>query len=516
MKSGKFNEKKIFELIEYLSVSKSIPVENITKNLIFAIEKAYLKEFPDVNISINIDNNEKKLNFCEEKIVVEDEKNDIDDDKEITISEAQKLNKRLKVGSIFSRKINISELERRIIIHIKQIFEQKMAEEYNKLVYGDWHKKVGTIIRATVENDNGKYIEVDLEKTKGVVLKSDQIKGEKLKPGEKYYFYIKEVKEQTKGWPIILSRSCDEFVINMLKNEVPEISQGIVEIKNIARIPGVRTKIAVYSNDPNVDPSGACIGHYGSKINNVRDAIGGELIDIINWSSDIKQLLVNACSPAKLIGIEIIDDDDNKDYKHITLVASDDNLPKIIGKGGTNIKLISKLNNWSINAISLSIALEDKIEYEDVSKLISDKHKEKTIFSNSFNRNRSNPRKEKSSNQEDFNFKLSNNEVILEKPTFDVTDDDIDEIINFNSAPKKSIEIKRNITTDIDDIFLEDDNKNNLSNSNNLGPKYKKSKKRNRNKLQEEIFENFDDITEDILEEEKDIEYSDNLEIDEE
>lgn len=508
--------KEIFHLIDELSQIKKISKDTIKDNLIFAFEKAYLREFPDANLKMDIDLEKEKIKMWEEKLVIEDsQEENIDDDKEIILSEALKYSSSAKVGSEIKIPVDIDNLDRRIAIHVQQIFGQKISEQSNSIIYKNWHDKIGTNIRAKVENNSQRYVEVDLGETKGALLKQYQVQKEDIEIGKTYVFYIKDVKEQTKGWPIILSRSDVNLVKNLLEEYIPEIKNGTIEIKGIARIPGFKTKIAVKSNVDGVDPIGTCVGPNGSRIKEIINIINGEYVDIILWDDNPLQFLVNACAPESLVGVEITDDEESQDglHKYVTLVVDSESLPKIIGKNGMNIKLISKLTNWSIDIVEESIAIEDKIEYQLVGHLAPLKPNSKKDFSSIPTRPKNNnkPKKEYTNNnlEDDYVYVPTNHN------TFDINDEDIESLINFTSVPKKEKDI--DIELDLEEIYEKD--KKNMS-----GPRHKKAKSKVKGDIESDVnnlFEEFGDITENFLSdsnenEEFDEVGSDNLELDEE
>ncbi len=509
--------KEIFQLIDELSQIKKIDKEIIKENLAFALEKAYLKEFPEANLKIEIDLEKEKIKMWEEKLVIDDSnESDMDDDREITLSDALKYSSSAKIGSEVKIPIEIDSLDRRVAVHVQQVFSQKISEQSNTVIYKNWHDKIGTNIRAKVENNSQRYIEVELGDTKGALLKQYQIPGEQIKIGGSYTFYIKDVKEQTKGWPIILSRNDVNLVKNLLIEFIPEIKDGTIEIKGIARVPGFKTKIAVKSNVEGVDPIGTCVGPNGSRVKEIIKLIGGEFVDIILWDEDPKQFLVNACAPESLIGVEITDDEESSDglHKYVTLVVDDKSLAKVIGKNGMNIKLISKLTNWSIDVVEESIAIEDKINYELVGHLVPIKPSAKKEF---FNVSLSKPKNNNNNKQRNV-VKIDDDEEFVYMPTnhntFEINDEDIESLINFTSAPKKEKEIDINL--DLEEIYEKD--KKNLT-----GPKHKKAKNKSKSDVDSDVnnlFEEFGDITENFLSENEndDLEDvgSDNLELDEE
>lgn len=502
-------KKKFFELIEEISKSRSVSIEDVERDLTIAIEKAYLKENPETNIKVVINSASSKFDFAELKTVVEDNKEDIDDDIEITLSEAKEIKSSAKLNDVIENKLDISKFDRMIALHIKQVFSQKLNEGSNNKIYDEWVDKIGMNIRAEVETIKQNSVEVNLNDTVGVVLRKEQIPGEDLEPGSKYIFYIKNVQQQTKGWPIILSRADAGLVENLLRNEISEIEEGKIEIKTIARIPGMKTKVAVKSHDPNIDPVGTCVGPGGFRVKEIMHNLNGEHIDIILWDDDPKQFLVNACSPEKIYGLEITDDEDSTDGRHkfVTIIVEDEVLPKVIGRKGMNIKLISKLTNWSIDIQTLSIAKEDQIEYEDVSHLTPTRHNrnnnsnwQRTVrnFDDKNNANKKGKSFGKKDGEygNDFSFLNTHSDKWSGSKKFDphnslsITDDDIDEILNFSGAPQKT----KNVSIELNEDDLFDNNKKSFDNSN-----YKKAKPKKAKKDEDNLFDEFDDITEEDL-----------------
>ncbi|MGL4768939.1 MAG: transcription termination factor NusA [Mycoplasmoidaceae bacterium] len=517
-----------FDLFNSLAVKYKTSEAKIIENFAFSIEKAYLKEFPDLEIRVDINSEKKTIKLIELRTVVKDYP-EIDDDLEISLEDAISVDPKIKIGEKLETKIDISNFERRIAAHVKQIFSQKMSEISNLQIYDVWKDKIGTIIRAPIEENKDKYIEINLGvNIKGVLLRSEQIKNEKLEHNKKYFFYIKDVKESTKGWPIILSRIHPGLVENLIQEFVDEVKNNIVEIKSISRIPGFKTKVAVYSNTPGVDPVGACVGMNGERIKSISREINNEHVDFIRYSEDILQLIVNACSPHKILGVEINNDEEddiNPFHKFITLITEQENIPKLIGKEGNNIKLISKITNATIEGIfSKEDAIENEIKFIDVSGLNPIKYG--TSFKG-FNRNNndifdddidsflddftSNFSKSKNTK----NYKNKNNyknqdyhsntyyereEIIEDNNSKSLDDDFFDDIINNISVAKKQPVVEKfAVKENIDEMIFGSHNFNKDN-----GPKYKKPKrvKPFANKI-ESIFkdevDDFQDITEDSL-----------------
>ncbi|MDE6429495.1 MAG: transcription termination factor NusA [Malacoplasma sp.] len=436
--------KAFWENLDKVAQEKETSKENIINILKTALEKSYLKENPDVDIETEINEEKETIKLFEKRIVVDKIEDEIDDDKEINLADAQEIKKSYKLGDIVKTEVEIGQFERRLAFHFGQILNHNLNEISNFKTYEEWKDKVGYIIRAEVEK-NERLVEVNLGTTKGVLLKPDQIPGEDLIPGKSYLFVIKEVKQQTKGWPIILSRSDERLLKYLLKNEISEIANGTIEIKKIARIVGYKTKVAITSRTYGVDAIGTAVGPKGERIKKISQMLNNERIDVILYDEDPKQFLVNACHPEKILGMEISDDEDKPGSKIITIVCPENNLYKLIGKNGVNVKLLSKLTGWSIDIVSEEFAKESKIKYEDISGFVSSKVKQpKSSFVN--NKNSQNNNNWKSSSNKRNNNDFYNNfsaDLPIDTP-FDyeqyradlesITDDDVESLLNTTST----------------------------------------------------------------------------------
>ena len=458
--------KAFWENLEKIAQEKETSKENIINILKTALEKSYLKENPDVDIETEINEEKESVKLFEKFVVVDKSEDEIDDDKEINLAEAHKLKKSYKLGDIVKKEVNINNFERRLAFHFTQILNHGLNEISNFKIYEEWKDKVNYIIRAEVEKTD-RLVEVNLGTTKGVLLKSEQIPGEELIPGQSYLFLIKEVKQQTKGWPIILSRADEGLLKYLLKNEISEISNGVIEIKKITRVVGYKTKVAIFSRQYGVDAVGTAVGPKGERIKKISQMLNNERIDVILYDEDPKQFLVNACHPEKILGIEISDDEDNPESKIVTLVCSSDSLHKLIGKNGINVKLLSRLTGWSIDVVPEDFAKESKIKYEDISHLVSSKVRQpKSNFHNknhqsSNNSWKSNNNKHNNNNNDFYNGFSS--DIPIDTP-FDyeqyradlesITDDDIESLLNTstNNSPKK----QRKILEEDEEVVLVD------------------------------------------------------------
>lgn len=247
------------------------------------------------------------------------------------------------------RKIDPSELGRITAQTAKQVIIQKIREAERDVIYEDYNSRKGAIVSGTVQRFEGSTMVINLGKTEGVLHKSEQIADEHYNKGERIRATIFDVKKVGTRVKIMLSRAHTDFVRRLFELEVPEIAEGTIEIKALAREPGHRTKIAVVSSDPNVDCVGACVGVRGSRIKNIVDELNGEKIDIIRWSDEPEALLPNALKPAEVSGIIL-----SAENQVATIVVPNDQLSLAIGKRGQNVRLASRLTAWDIDIITES------------------------------------------------------------------------------------------------------------------------------------------------------------------
>lgn len=460
--------KNMFPLLEKIAAEKGVSKEKIVEILKISIEKAYLKENPDVIFEAVLDPEKETIELYEKKIVVDKSEDEIDDDKEINLEDALKINSNYKLGDEVHNKINISDFERRVAGHVAQVLSQNIHEISSKKVYEEWKDKVGYIIRAEVEKNDDRLAWVSLGDTKGVVLKADQIPGEELVAGKSYLFLVKKVDQQSKGWQIILSRTDEKLLKFILTNEVSEIKSGMIQIRKMARIVGYKTKVALSATQPGIDAIGITVGPKGERIKSISQQLNNERIDVILYDEDPRQFLVNACHPEKIVGLEISDDEDRPESKIVTIVCEESSLSKLIGKNGINIKLLNRLTGWQIDIISKDIALEDDVKFEDVTSFTSSKVKQTKFTSASSYSNETRNAKgfRGQSNRQSFRNNNNNNKDFMFKNTFDddttfdnlyegiqgITDEDVENLINFDidNNPKK----KRKQREDDEEVVL--------------------------------------------------------------
>ena len=246
---------------------------------------------------------------------------------EISLVEAQKLNTNAELGDIIKVEIHSKEFGRIATQNAKNVILQKIREEERKVLYDQYYGMEKEVVTGIVQRVMGKNVSVNLGKADGVLSENEQVKGEEFKPTERIKVYILEVKDTPKGPRILLSRTHPGLVKRLFESEVAEVKDGTVEIKSIAREAGSRTKIAVWSNDPDVDPVGACVGMNGARVNSIVEELRGEKIDIINWDENPAILIVNALSPAKVIAVMA-----DPDEKTALVVVPDYQLSLAIGK----------------------------------------------------------------------------------------------------------------------------------------------------------------------------------------
>ena len=264
---------------------------------------------------------------------------------EIMISEAKEIDKEIELEQVLRQELELpGEFGRMAAMTAKQVITQKLREAEREVLYSEFKEMENEVITGTVQRREGKIILVDLGRATGVIRPEDQIAYERYNSGDRLKFFVRQVTLTTKGPEILLSRTSEELVRRMFEIEIPEVSEASVEIMAIAREAGSRTKLAVRTGDENIDPIGACIGQRGTRIQTIIAELGGEKIDIIEWSDDPQDYIANALSPAKIKGIEI-----NEEEKSAIASVAADQLSLAIGKNGQNVRLAARLVGWRIN-----------------------------------------------------------------------------------------------------------------------------------------------------------------------
>ena len=343
--------KDFFQALEDLEETKGIKKEFFIETLESALASAYKKNFGEarkVEVKLNSDKNTIKV-YAYRTIVETVE----DPDLEISLEDAKAIKKSASIGDTISEEITPKDFGRIAAGTAKQVIVQKLREAERSMAFGELESKVDTLINGTIRRNEGDAVYIELSGTtiEGVMMGSDQIPNEKYEVGAKIKVYIKKLIETARGVQAIVSRSTPNFVRRLFEAEVPEITSGVVEIKNIAREAGYRTKISIASKDPNIDPLGACVGNRGVRVNAVVNELGGEKVDIIVWSDDPFEYIARALSPAKVISVEI-----DEILKQSKVVVPDDKLSLAIGKNGQNVRLAAKITGWKIDVKSESAA----------------------------------------------------------------------------------------------------------------------------------------------------------------
>ncbi|MDD3413571.1 MAG: transcription termination factor NusA [Lachnospiraceae bacterium] len=345
--------KELMEALNILEkekdISKETLFEAIENSLITACKNHFGKSD---NIQVEINRETCDFMVYAEKTVVEEVE---DPCMEITLEDAREISKKAEIGGVVKVEIKSKEFGRIATQNAKNVILQKIREEERNVLFNQFYGKEKDVVTGIIQRNAGKNVSVNLGKVDALLGENEQVKGEIYKPTERIKVYILEVKNTTKGPKILVSRTHPELVKRLFEAEVAEVQDGTVEIKSISREAGSRTKIAVWSNNPDVDPVGACVGINGARVNMIVDELRGEKIDIINWDENPAILIENALSPAKVISV--IADGDEKTAK---VVVPDYQLSLAIGKEGQNARLAARLTGFKIDIKSETQAKDAK------------------------------------------------------------------------------------------------------------------------------------------------------------
>lgn len=338
------------------NISKETLLEAIENSLLTACKNHFGKAD---NVKVVIDPDTCEYHCYQEKTVVETVEDPIE---QISLQNAQVINGKYTLGDIVQVEVKSKEFGRIATQNAKNVILQKIREEERKVIYDEYFSMEKEVVTGVVQRYVGRNVSINLGKADALLTESEQIKGETFQPTERIKVYILEVKATSKGPKILVSRTHPELVKRLFESEVSEVRDGIVEIKAISREAGSRTKIAVWSNDPDVDPVGACVGLNGARVNAIVNELRGEKIDIITWDENPAILIQNALSPAKVISV--IADADEKAAK---VVVPDYQLSLAIGKEGQNARLAARLTGFKIDIKSETQAREsgDFLDYEN-------------------------------------------------------------------------------------------------------------------------------------------------------
>jgi N utilization substance protein A len=342
------------ELIEALNqiakekdISKDILLEALENSLVAACKNNFGRAD---NIKVNIDRETGEVNVYAMKEVVEEVTDPV---LQVSLAQARMKDPKVDLGDLVSIEVTPKNFGRIAAQKAKQVVVQKIREEERKVLYNQYSSKEKDIVTGIVQRYVGNNISINLGKVDAILTENEQVRGEVFRPTDRVKLYVLEVKDTTKGPRITVSRTHPELVKRLFEAEVAEIQDGTVEIMSIAREAGSRTKMAVWSNNPDVDAVGACVGLNGARVNAIVRELRDEKIDIINWSDDPAQLIENALSPAKVISVEV-----DEEEKSARVIVPDYQLSLAIGKEGQNARLAAKLTGYKIDIKSESQIME--------------------------------------------------------------------------------------------------------------------------------------------------------------
>ena len=352
----------LFEACEELEKERGISKEVLVSSLCDAIVAAYKRQMRNkeaTNIEAILDEQAGEIGVFATKVVV---KSVEDDETEIALAVAKEIDEDVEIGDEVKLEVTPEQFGRIAAQSAKQVITQRIREAERNMVLNEFMDKKGTLITGIIQRVENRNVIVNIGKTDAIMPQREQIPGEIYKPGNRIRVFVLNVKETNRLPQVIVSHAHAEIVRELFELEVPEIEDGIVEIKSISREAGYRTKIAVWSNDPDVDCVGACIGPRGSRIQTIVGELKNEKIDIVRYSQDPVEYIVNALSPARVVSVDILADDE---FAHEAMVVvPDDQLSLAIGREGQNVRLAHKLTNWKIDIKSVSQM--EKAEAENI------------------------------------------------------------------------------------------------------------------------------------------------------
>ena len=340
--------KEFIKAMDELEKERGISKAYLLESLEAALVTAYKKNFEQVdNVKVTIDEKTGEIRIFSFRTVVEEYPDPI---LEISVEDARKIDKNFNVGDIVNIDIRPKDFGRIAAQTAKQVVVQKIREAERDIVFTEYNDKKGEIVTGLIQKVDDKLVVMDLGKLEGVMLKKEQIETEEYKVNDKIRGYVLSVEKGAKGVPqVLVSRSHPDFVRKLFEFEIPEIYEGLIEIKSVSRDAGSRSKVAVYSKDQNIDPVGSCVGQKGVRIQNIINELKGEKIDVIEWSEDPAVFIAAALLPAQVLAVDVKDEE-----KFAQVIVPDDQLSLAIGKSGQNARLAARLTNWKIDIKSES------------------------------------------------------------------------------------------------------------------------------------------------------------------
>ncbi|MCI6636752.1 MAG: transcription termination factor NusA [Bilifractor sp.] len=343
---------ELLEALNTLEKEKGISKDTLLEAIQQSLLQAYKNQYDRTdNVTVTIDPETCDYHILSAKTVVEHVEDPVT---EIGQQDAFKIDSRAQIGDTVNVEIQSKSFGRIATMNAKNVILQKIREEERKSLYNEYFEKEHEVVTGVVQRYIGRDVSINLGKVDAILKAKEMVKGEKFKPTERVKVYVLEVRDTPKGPKILVSRTHPELVKRLFEEEVAEIRDGVIEIKAIAREAGSRTKIAVYSNEPNVDAVGACVGVNGSRVNAIVDELDGEKIDIINWDENQAYLIENALSPAKVISVLA-----DPDEKQALVIVPDYQLSLAIGKEGQNARLAAHLTQFKIDIKSETQAREE-------------------------------------------------------------------------------------------------------------------------------------------------------------
>lgn len=337
------DNKELILSLEELEKEKGIKKSYVIEAIETALVTAYKRNFDSLeNVRVDIDKQTGATHVYSIKDVMEVAK---DDALEISLEDAHKINKQLKLGDQVEVEIVPKDFGRIAAQTAKQVIIQKLREVERDLIFNEFNDRKGEIVSGLIQKADRNIVVMDLGRLEGVMPAKEQIPTEHYHVNDKIKGYVLDVERGQKGAPqVIVSRSHPDFVRKLLELEIPEIYEGVIEIKSVSRDPGNRSKVAVYSPDPNIDPVGSCVGQKGVRIQNVINELNGEKIDVIEWDEDPSIFIASALLPAQIMAVDI-----KEDERAAQVIVPDNQLSLAIGKAGQNARLAARLTNWKID-----------------------------------------------------------------------------------------------------------------------------------------------------------------------
>ena len=352
---AKKEETGFLDALKELAAEKGVEEEVLFDAIEAALISAYKRNFGSAqNVRVVLDRHTGAYHVYAIKTVVEEV---FDDVEEISLAQARTINPDYEIDDTIEIEVTPANFGRIAAQAAKQVVVQRVREAERGIIYEEFMSREGDIITGLVSRVENRNVFIDLGKTEAILMPAEQIAGETYEHGDRIKAYIVEVKRTSKGPQIVVSRTHPGLLKRLFELEVPEIQEGIVEIKSVAREPGMRSKIAVWSKDEDVDPVGSCVGHKGMRVQAIVDELGSEKIDIVKWNEDSAKFIANALSPAKVVSVAV-----NEDEKVSRVVVPDYQLSLPIGKDGQNARLAAKLTGWKIDIKSETQAKDDVLD----------------------------------------------------------------------------------------------------------------------------------------------------------